>query len=69
MDLGGKFWLGLIAAVVGVALAGVLLFWFFGTIWYSWGLLGAIAVFAVIALGFAYVVDRREKQRRSGLSS
>ena len=57
------------AAVVGVALAGVLLFWFFGTIWYSWGLLGAIAVFAVIALGFAWVVDRREKQRRSGLSS
>lgn len=69
MELGGKFWLGLIAAVVGVALAGVLLFWFFGHIWYTYGLLASIAVFAVIALGIAYVFDRRERQRRSELSS
>ena len=50
-------------------MAGVLLFWLFGRIWYTWGLLGALAAFALIALGVAFVFDRREQQRRSGVSS
>ena len=57
--MGAKFWLGMFGVIVGVCVAGALVFLFLGWAWYTWGpIMAIIAVFVLVYLG-AYVVDRR----------
>lgn len=66
--LGPGFWLMLIGGCVAAVIAGGILFYLFGMAWYAWGLLGAFVCFGAVALGAAYIIDRREKNRRKSLA-
>ena len=59
--VGGRFWIGLMAAIVGIGIAVGILFLFVGAALATWGVLGAFIVFGGIALAFAYVYDRRKQ--------
>jgi hypothetical protein len=69
MEMGGKFWLWLVAVLIGVGAGTVLLFMLFGRAWYAWGLFGALLVFSAVAIGIAWVFDRRDQQRRKSLAA
>ncbi len=67
MELGAKFWFGLLGICVGAVAVGAILFLLFGWAWSAWGFMGAFIVLSVVALGFAYIHDRREQNRRGRL--
>jgi membrane protein implicated in regulation of membrane protease activity len=69
MELGGRFWLGLLGVCVGAVVAGAILFLLFGWAWWAWGFMGAFIVLSAIALGFAYIHDRREQNRRNRVAA
>jgi hypothetical protein len=64
MELGAKFWLGVLAIGVGIALAAWLGFVLVGWAWYTWGLIGALAFFTLVALLAGWIVDKRDARRR-----
>jgi membrane protein implicated in regulation of membrane protease activity len=63
MELGGRFWLGLLGICAGAVVAGAILFLLFGWAWSAFGFIGALIVLGALAVGFAYVHDRREQKR------
>ena len=67
--LGWKFWIGIVGVALAVGLAGLILFAFFGWAWYHWGFLGTFLLFGGIAIGLAYLHDRREAKRRELLDA
>jgi len=64
VELGGSFWLGLLGICVGAVVAGAILFLLFGWAWSAFGFIGALIVLGALAVGFAYIHDRREQNRR-----
>ncbi len=68
MELGGKFWLGLFGICVGAVVVGAILFLLFGWAWSAFGFIGALIVLAAVAIGFAYIHDRRQENRRRRLA-
>src|SRR4051794_30694514 len=58
-ELGARFWLGLIGAVVLVALGSIAVFLLLGAAWYSWGLVGTFIVFGGVLVLAAVIYDRR----------
>jgi Kef-type K+ transport system membrane component KefB len=68
MDLGAKFWLGLLGVCVGAVVAGAILFLLFGWAWSAFGFIGALIVLGALAIGFAYIHDRRQENRRRRLA-
>ena len=50
MKLGGKFWVVLIASIVGVVVAGAIVVALFGWAWYELGFLGAFLILSGIVL-------------------
>jgi Kef-type K+ transport system membrane component KefB len=64
MDLGARFWFGIVGLAVGVAVAAYLIFVLMGYAWYAWGFFGMLLFFSVVMIVFAYVHDRREASRR-----
>ena len=69
MDLGGRFWLGVIGLAIGLALAAYLIFALIGWAWYAWGFFGMLLVFSAILIGFGYIHDRRQARRRRGIAA
>jgi membrane protein implicated in regulation of membrane protease activity len=67
--LGGKFWLTFIGILAAGILAGVIVFALFGAAWYAWGFLGAFLFLAVVLLAFAWISDRRQRNRRKELAA
>ena len=59
--MGGRFWLGLIATVIGVGIAVGILFLLVGAALVAWGVFGALVFFAVIALAIAWLYDKRQQ--------
>jgi hypothetical protein len=59
--VGGRFWVGLMASIVGIGIAVGILFLFVGAALATWGVLGAFIVFGGIALAFAWFYDRRKQ--------
>jgi hypothetical protein len=68
MDMGARFWFGVVGLGIGIALAAYLAFVLIGWAWYAWGLIGALAFIGGVAILFAWVFDRREANRRRGLT-
>lgn len=68
MELGARFWLGLLGICVGAVVVGAILFLLFGWAWSAFGFIGALIVLALIAIGFAYIHDRRQENRRRRLA-
>jgi Kef-type K+ transport system membrane component KefB len=64
MDLGARFWFGIVGLAVGVAVAAYLIFVLMGYAWYAWGFFGMLLFFSAVMIVFAYVHDRREASRR-----
>lgn len=58
-----KFWLGMFGVIVGVCVAGAIVFLFLGYAWYTWGPLVALISVMVIVFVIAQLVNR--KQRRA----
>jgi Kef-type K+ transport system membrane component KefB len=69
MQLGARFWLGLLGVCVGAVVAGAILFLLFGLAWSAWGFMGAFIALSAVGLGFAYIHDRREQNRRGRLTA
>jgi hypothetical protein len=69
MELGGRFWLGLLGICVGAVVVGAILFLLFGWAWSSFGFIGALIVLGGLAIGFAYIHDRREQSRRRRIAA
>jgi Kef-type K+ transport system membrane component KefB len=68
MELGAKFWLGLLGICAGAVVAGAILFLLFGWAWSAFGFIGALIVLGALAIGFAYIHDRRQENRRRELA-
>ena len=56
-----KFWLWLVAVVIGGGIAVGILFLIVGAALVAWGILGALVVFAGLALAIAWFYDRRKQ--------
>ena len=61
--VGARFWFGLIAGVLAAGLMVAIIFKIIGQALLHWGFFGALAVIAVLALGFAWFYDRRQPAR------
>jgi hypothetical protein len=59
--MGGRFWLGLVAAVIGIGIAVGVLFLIVGAALFAWGIFGAFVVFGLLALGIAWIYDKRKQ--------
>jgi hypothetical protein len=68
MELGARFWLGVIGIGIGVALAAYLAFVLIGWAWYAWGLIGALIFFSLVALLAGWISDKRAGRRRDDLA-
>jgi hypothetical protein len=60
--VGGRFWIGLVGISIAIAIAGVIILAVFGAALAAWGLLGALIVFGGVAIGLAWLYDRRRGQ-------
>jgi hypothetical protein len=56
-----KFWLWLVAVVIGGGIAVGILFLIVGAALVAWGIFGALVVFAGLALAIAWFYDRRKQ--------
>jgi hypothetical protein len=56
-----KFWLWLVAVVIGGGIAAAIIFLLVGAALVAWGVLGSLVAFGAIALGIAWVYDRRKQ--------
>jgi hypothetical protein len=56
-----KFWLWLVAVIIGGGIAVGILFVVVGAALVTWGVLGAFVVFGGLALGIAWFYDRRKQ--------
>lgn len=69
MDLGAKFWFGLIGIAIAAIVAGAILIGIFGWAWYAWGFAGAFLILCAVLLAFGWVYDKREQKRRESLAA
>jgi hypothetical protein len=56
-----KFWLWMGAVIIGGGIAAAIIFLLVGAALFAWGVLGSLIVFGAIALGIAYIYDRRKQ--------
>jgi len=61
--MGAKFWIGFMAAIVGLGIAALLIFLLIDAAWYRWGFLGGCLALAVVLLVIAWFMDRRTARR------
>ncbi|MGZ8740356.1 MAG: hypothetical protein ACXWZ8_07155 [Gaiellaceae bacterium] len=59
--MGGRFWVGMVLAVVGIGIATAVVFAIIGAAAIAWGGLGAIALFGLLLLGAGWIYDRRKQ--------
>jgi Kef-type K+ transport system membrane component KefB len=63
--LGWRFWVGLVAITLAIAIGLVIALLLFGWAWYAWGLVGAAVALVAIVSAVAYLGDRRARRRWS----
>jgi hypothetical protein len=59
--MGGRFWGGMVAAVIGIGIAACIVFLIIGAAFTTWGILGGLIFFAALLLGFGWIYDRRKQ--------
>ena len=67
MELGARFWLGLVGVCLAIGIGGFILFWLIGVTWAAWGALGTFLFFGAVLLGVAYVYDKRQQRQYESL--
>ena len=65
MELGGKFWLGLVGIIFAVGIGLFVVFAIIGAAWYAWGGVGAILFCGALILGAGYIWDRAHRKSYS----
>jgi len=65
---GLRFWLSVLGLLVAAIIAGVVVFIVIGWAWYAWGFLAVMLLVGAVLIGFGYVYDRREQNRRRRLA-
>ena len=65
---GLRFWLAVLGLLVAAIIAGVIVFIVIGWAWYAWGFLAVMLLIGAVLIGFGYVYDRREQNRRRRLA-
>ena len=65
---GLRFWLTVLGLLVAAIIAGVIVFIVIGWAWYAWGFLAVMLLVGAALIGFGYVYDRREQNRRRRLA-
>jgi uncharacterized membrane protein len=65
--MGGRFWLGLMGAVIGIAIAAGIIFLIIGAALAAWGVLGALVFFFAALLLIAWFYDRRKQAQYDSL--
>ena len=63
MDLGAKFWFGLVGLVIAIGLGAILIFGLMGRVWYAWGFFGMLLFFGLLLGVMSFFYDRREARR------
>lgn len=58
--MGGRFWIRLVAFLVGIGIATAIVFAVIGAALIAWGVLGALILVGGVLLGVAWAYDRRE---------
>jgi hypothetical protein len=61
--MGGRFWIGLMAAIVGIGIAAAIVFLIIGAAILTWGVVGALVVIGGVGLVYAWFYDRRQQAR------
>ena len=56
-----KFWLWLVAVIIGGGIAAGIVFLLVGAALVAWGVLGSLVAFGAIALGIAWLYDYRKQ--------
>jgi hypothetical protein len=69
VELGARFWLGVLALAIGIAIAAYLIFALIGRAWYAWGLFGMLLFVGAILVGVGWLYDRRDARRRSSYTT
>jgi membrane protein implicated in regulation of membrane protease activity len=64
MELGAKFWFGIIGGAIACAVAAVIVLLIIGAAWARWGFFVMFLLLAVVLLGIGWIAVRREKRRR-----
>ena len=63
-ELGGKFWLAIVSAGIGIAIGCVLVLWLVSAAWIRWGGFGALLFFGGVLLCVGWIYDRRQAKKR-----
>jgi xanthine/uracil/vitamin C permease (AzgA family) len=63
VHLGGRFWLILLAIVIGSVFGCILLFLLVAGAWARWGAIGALIFFGLLMAGVSYVYDRTHMRK------
>lgn len=66
-SLGAKFWLIVMGATIGLAIAVIVLFIFIDLVWYAWGAIGALLFVFFVAGLIGWIFDRRAQKRYEDL--
>jgi hypothetical protein len=64
MEMGNRFWLWMIALLVGGIIGGLILWRIFGFVWYTYGFLAMFVLLGGVLLLIGYIVDRRDARKR-----
>ena len=67
MELGGRFWLGVLGIAIAGALGFLLVLEVIGRLWWSFGLLGMLIFLSVVLLLLGWISDRRARNRYKDL--
>jgi hypothetical protein len=69
LELGARFWFGVLGLSIGIAIAAYLIFALIGRAWYAWGLFGMLLFIGAILVAVGWIYDRREARRRSSYTT
>jgi hypothetical protein len=57
-DLGARFWLKALGAILAFGLGGIILFSLIGMAWYEWGAFGGLLFCFALLIGIGWLYDR-----------
>jgi high-affinity Fe2+/Pb2+ permease len=69
MELGGRFWLGVLGIAIAGAIGFLLVLKVIGWAWWNFGLIGGLLFISAVLLLIGWISDRRAKSRYEDVPS
>ena len=69
MELGGRFWLGVLGIAIAGALGFMLVLKVIGWAWWNFGLIGGLLLISAVLLLIGWISDRRHRNRYEDVPS